>query len=155
MKPRTMENRAQSDEWYTPIDLIRSLGEFDLDPSCGPRCPNRTAKRRYGVRGVERPWRGRVWLNPPFSDVKPWVEKMIAHDDGVMLVFARTDAGWFQSAVAAAAGVYLLRGRVQFERPGGATGKCPLGCVLLGFGEANRVAIQQCGWPGSWLRCEV
>jgi hypothetical protein len=140
-----------SDEWYTPIELIRSLGEFDLDPACGPKCGSRTAKRHYECDGLSRPWFGRVWLNPPFSCVPPWVDRMVEHNNGVMLVFGRVDAAWFQRACEAAAGVYLIRGRVQFDRPGGSTGKCPLGCVLFGFGERNRRAIQKCGWPGTWL----
>lgn len=152
LKPRAAAKRAnESDEWYTPISLIRALGEFDLDPACGPSCPNRTAKRRYATRGLERQWEGRVWLNPPFSYAPPWVDKMIAHGNGVMLVFARADAVWFQRACEAARGVYLLRGRLEFERPQGRTGHCPIGCVLFGFGAANRRAIQNCAWPGVWL----
>ena len=142
-----------SDEWYTPIELIRSLGEFDLDPACGPQCKNRTAKRRYGVNGLEREWFGRVWLNPPFSCVPPWVDRMIEQNNGVMLVFGRVDAVWFQRACKVAAGIYLLRGRVQFDRPNGTTGRCPLGCCLFAFGAANRRAIRNCSWPGTWLTC--
>lgn len=150
---RTKAHRqaTSSDEWYAPIELIRSLGEFDLDPACGPQCRNRTAKRRYGCNGLEREWFGRVWLNPPFSYVPPWVDRMIKHNNGVMLVFGRVDAVWFQRACAAASGVYLLCGRIQFDRPGGSTGRCPLGCVLFGFGERNRRAIHRCSWPGIWL----
>lgn len=145
------DDRNRSDEWYTPPALIAALGQFDLDPACGPGCPNRTARRRYGSRGLDRPWEGRVWLNPPFSDVKPWIERMIAHGNGAALVFARADAKWFQQAVVAARGVFLLHGRIQFDRPGGTVGKCPLGCVLFGFGAANRRAIQRAGLPGLWL----
>lgn len=157
MKARTTAYREAchgtngSDEWYTPIALVRALGNFDLDPACGPECPNKTARRRYGERGLERKWSGRVWLNPPFSNAVPWVDKMIEHRNGIMLVFGRVDTVWFQRACEAASGVYLLKGRIQFERPAGTTGRCPLGCVLFGFGAANRRAIQKCGWPGIWL----
>jgi len=147
----TILNKIPNDEWYTPIELIRSLGEFDLDPACGPGCPNKTARRRYAQRGEEKPWAGRVWLNPPFSNVVPWVDRMIEHGNGVLFVFGRVDAVWFQRAAAASDGVYLLRGRVQFQRTGGTTGRCPLGCVLFGFGARNRRAIQRCGYPGIWL----
>lgn len=29
---------AASDEWYTPLELVEALGEFDLDP-CAPVRP--------------------------------------------------------------------------------------------------------------------
>ena len=34
-----------TDEWYTPIEIIQSFGEFDLDP-CAPMIPLwKTAKK--------------------------------------------------------------------------------------------------------------
>lgn len=36
-----------TDEWYTPIEIIKALGEFDLDP-CAPMKPLwQTAKVMY------------------------------------------------------------------------------------------------------------
>jgi hypothetical protein len=29
--------------------------------------------------GLAQLWRGRVWLNPPFSDSLPWVQKALQH----------------------------------------------------------------------------
>lgn len=33
--------------------------------------------------GLSMPWEGRVWMNPPFSRPEPWVDKFIAHRNGV------------------------------------------------------------------------
>lgn len=39
----------ENDEWYTPMEIIRSLGEFDLDPASSPEAfrLNRSAKKIY------------------------------------------------------------------------------------------------------------
>ena len=49
-----------TDEWYTPKELIDSLGEFDLDP-CAPVTPLwSTAKIMYNKNddGLNRNWGG-------------------------------------------------------------------------------------------------
>lgn len=59
--------RDGKDEWLTPPEIIRALGEFDLDP-CAPIVrPWDMAKAHYTEldNGLIRPWHGRVWLNPP------------------------------------------------------------------------------------------
>lgn len=154
---RSSLHKKSSDEWYSPLEMIRALGRFDLDPACGPLCPNRTARRRFGPieNGLCQNWKGRVWCNPPFSNVVPWVDRMIAHNNGCLLVFSRSDAVWFQRAAVAARGVFFLKGRTQFSRPEKQTrSHCPLGCVLFGFGEPNRRAIREAEFPGIWLGCE-
>lgn len=146
---------TSSDEWYTPIELIHSLGAFDLDPACGPLCEANTARRKYGPAedGLAQEWKGRVWLNPPFSNARPWVEKLVQHGDGVLLVFCRSDAIWFQKTVEIAGGFFMLSGRTQFTRPGLPAGRCPLGCCLIPFGKRNVTAVIEAGLKGTW--CQV
>lgn len=141
------------DAWYTPIDIIQRLGSFDLDPACDAVCPNVTAATRIGPDkdGLSVPWAGRVWCNPPFSNVVPWVDRMIAHNNGVLFVFARSDAIWFQRAIETAGMCLLLAGRT-FGRPDGRQSRCPLGCALIPFGEANRHAVASSGIRGQLLR---
>ena len=95
---------SSSDEWYTPRWLLDQLGIFDLDPanSNAKRFP--TARRHIGQEedGLSHQWRGRVWLNPPFSAARPWIERLIEHGNGIALVFFRSDAVWFHRAMLAA-----------------------------------------------------
>ena len=74
----TFEKSANStDEWYTPKEIIDALGEFDLDP-CAPVSPlYKTASIMYNKNddGLKQEWKGRVWLNPPYS--RPLIESFV------------------------------------------------------------------------------
>ena len=78
-----------SDEWYTPKSIFDALGlEFDLDP-CSPREGSVVpAKQVYALPfdGLTAPWFGLVWVNPPYSDPKPWVSRWLEHANGLLLV---------------------------------------------------------------------
>ncbi|MBN9356206.1 MAG: adenine methyltransferase [Herbaspirillum huttiense] len=111
---------AKSVEWYTPAWVFQRLDiEFDLDPS-SPHDMTLDwipATKRYTVfdDGLSKPWYGRVWLNPPYSKwTQQWMRRMTAHANGIALVFSRTDAAWFQEAIASADAVLFVAGRIEF-----------------------------------------
>lgn len=62
-------NTENNDEWLTPPELVRSLGQFDLDPCAPVDRPWDTAGHHYTKldAGLESFWYGRVWLNPPYG----------------------------------------------------------------------------------------
>jgi hypothetical protein len=136
-----------SDEFYTPAAIVAALGHFDLDPCCGPKS--------YALRNIRLPesgltavWKGRVWLNPPYLHIHEWIAKFKAHGDGVALFNARPDTRWFQSLAEDADGLLWLRGRLEFERPSGASGKGPVGSVLIAYGGQNFASLLNSGLPG-------
>jgi hypothetical protein len=141
-------------EWYTPPPIFDALGlEFDLDP-CGPPggLPWGRAARTISLPsdGLLERWDGRVWLNPPYgTSTGLWVERLAEHGDGIALVFARTDTGWWQSAAAAASAVCFVEGRLSFVRGDGANvgGGHNAGApsTLLAFGEDCARAVAGCG----------
>lgn len=49
-----------TDEWLTPPELIRALGEFDLDPCAPAKRPWDTAKLHYSLPtdGLKMKWGG-------------------------------------------------------------------------------------------------
>lgn len=145
--PGAGKSAHYSDEWYTPPEIVRALGPFDLDPCAGPMAHAARNLRREDD-GLAQPWAGRVWLNPPYSNVHDWLAKMIAHGDGVALVNARPETQWFQGAVRAAVAVLWLRGRVDFKRPDGVATHPPVGSVLVAYGERNAAALLASGLPG-------
>lgn len=112
-------NSHKSVEWYTPAWIFEALGlTFDLDPASPHDMETAVpAETKYTVfdDGLKRPWFGRVWMNPPYGPTtSQWMARMVAHGNGVALVFSRTDAAWFQEALKSASGVLFLAGRIQF-----------------------------------------
>lgn len=99
--------------------------------------------------GLAMSWRGeRVWCNPPYSDIEPWVAKAWSEwqwpDVGliVMLLPAnRAEQGWWQRHVEPyrdkghAFSVEFLPGRMRFIAPGDdgirPNQRPPFGCCLL------------------------
>lgn len=111
-----VSHKGKTDVWLTPLELIAPLGRFDLDP-CG-EADHKTADTIYTENGLEKPWFGKVWLNPPYSDLYPWLKKLADHADGggcgIALVFARTDTAWFQEIADRSTGLFFPKGRIKF-----------------------------------------
>lgn len=129
-----------TNEWLTPPYIVQALGPFDLDP-CAPRRnarPWATAAFHFsGPRdmfddpadqerqcGLQAPWHGRVWLNPPYGDnTFAWMQKMALHRRGVALIFARTDTQGFHDEVFKKAhALFFFEGRLSFYRIDGTQG---------------------------------
>lgn len=118
------------DDWRTPPDLYARLDRefgFVLDAACTRG--NRLAPVGMEVERVDAlaaPWptAGPIWLNPPYSNVKPWLVR--AREAGlrvpvVCLLPADTSTRWWWDLVATSAfEVRFLRGRVRFYTPDGA-----------------------------------
>jgi phage N-6-adenine-methyltransferase len=120
--PSTKPAGWTSDCWGTPPEMVREMeaefGPFELDPCATPETAK--APKFYTVfdNGLLLPWRGRVWLNPPYSDPTPWLQRAVAaQEDGCLVVAllpASTDANWFHDLVLPNAEVRFIRQRVRF-----------------------------------------
>lgn len=79
-----------SDDYYTPAWVFETMGiDFDLDVCAPPGGIPWIPAARYFTQeddGLAQPWEGRVWMNPPFSRVAPWVRRFMAHGHGIALV---------------------------------------------------------------------
>ena len=147
MHPYKNHPIAKTVEWLTPLEIINSLGPFDLDP-CSPIVrPWDTAKVHYDslVDGLSTPWAGRVWLNPPYgNETGKWLARLAEHGDGIALVFARTETKmFFESVWGRADAVLFLRGRPHFHFPDGSRAKGNSGgpLCLIAYGYKNRWAL--------------
>lgn len=137
-------------EWYTPPGLFARLGEFWLDPACGDpsRC-HAPAPIHVSRNGSTVPWTGRVWLNPPYGPAGVrFVERMMAHGNGLMLLPSRTETRIFQRAAFAADGVCFLRDRLHFIRDDGFQARSSFASVLFAYGEDNATMLRNAnlGW---------
>jgi hypothetical protein len=122
-------------EWFTPPQYIAAakevMGGIDIDPASHPKAQQTVAAKDYCTRaggdgalhnGLEWPWRGRVWLNPPYGrdDIGPFVDKLLAEirrgntTAAIMLTHNYTDTDWFQAAVSMVDVLCFTKGRIKF-----------------------------------------
>lgn len=113
------------DTWCTPRWITDSIGEFDLDPCSNDRAhvPARMKLRLdfgqdglIGADGVHQDQR--VFINPPYSDVPPWVAAY-KHTRFCFLLKLDTSTKWFAELYAATDLILIPRKRINFEPPPG------------------------------------
>jgi hypothetical protein len=161
MKKRAMGShhsaRMGKDEWLTPPEIIKSLGEFDLDPCSPINRPWDTAKQHFTVEdnGLLLPWNGRVWLNPPYGkEAVHWLRRLAEHKCGTALIFARTEtAMFFETVWSKAESVLFLKGRLHFHHVDGTRAKANGGApsVLIAYDEMNAEKLEESGLEGKHL----
>jgi len=147
-------------EWLTPPEIIRALGEFDLDP-CAPvpeLRPWPTARVHYDIthNGLTHEWHGRVWCNPPYENeiAGKFLARLAGHGDGIALIYARVETGnWFKYIWAKADAVLFIKGRLTFYhangQPAAASGGAP--SALVAYGAANAAALKACKIAGQYI----
>lgn len=143
---------GQTVEWYTPPEIFEALGAtFDLDP-CSPMdgpvaWVPATDFLSARENGLIVPWSGRVWLNPPYGPLAPrFLHRLAEHDDGIALVFARTETRWFQATAPRASAITFLRDRVSFVRQDGTRerqGRTGSGSLMFAFGTECRDILER------------
>jgi hypothetical protein len=115
----------------TPREFFEKLHaeyQFTLD---GAASAENALLPRYSTFAVRRSWRGeRVFCNPPWSDIAPFVELAADADLAVLLVPARTNCGWFHRALALGAEPQFWKGKLRF---GASAHNSPVDCLLLVF----------------------
>lgn len=133
--------------WATPDKFVRwmasQVGEFTLDP-CAVRetskAPNYYGPPGYrpdraetstdpaptwiGEDGLAQPWYDhRVWCNPGFSNVQPWLSKAMAEstDNGahVFVLTHLSTAQWFRKFEPLCTKIWLPYPRINFAPPAG------------------------------------
>jgi hypothetical protein len=117
------QQELTSDDCYTPPVVFESMGiEFDLDVCAPPGGVPWIPAKRYFTQeddGATQPWEGRVWMNPPYSDIWPWVRRFAAHKNGVALLpCAKSKWLNFIWELADAVAVGRNGGEIVFVSPG-------------------------------------
>lgn len=154
----SFEKTSGSDEWYTPPEIVTSLGHFDLDPCSPIGGVFRLADVLYTKEdnGLTKEWKGRVWLNPPYS--KPlyfqFADKMAKHGSGIMLTFDRMDNRFMQDHVLPHAdSVFFMRGRIKFYDISGEQRQgAGCGSILVSYSQYDTEAIANSGLKGVLMR---
>jgi phage N-6-adenine-methyltransferase len=110
-----VDDRATTPEVFGPL---HERFRFTLDAAA---LPHNAKLPRYFTpeqNGLEQSWKDeRVWLNPPYSNIEPWVEKALSEDVAlvVMLLPAnRTEQMWWQYHIEPKRDKEPSRVRVEF-----------------------------------------
>lgn len=146
-----VDDRAITDEAFAPL---HERFEFTIDAAAS--ATNAKLPRFWTVDddALSQDWVGeRVWCNPPYSNIRPWVEKAWDewqddnHADLIVMLLPnnRCEQGWWQELVEpysrSRLGLHVefLPGRMRFIRPNAVIDKRgdrpPFGCCLLIWGS--------------------
>lgn len=122
-------------------------GPFDLDVAAAEH--NAKCDHWFSIDddGLAQSWSGaRVWCNPPYSDIRPWVEKALERDHvtaTLLLPANRTEQAWWQDLIEPIRDMGLgvttsfLRNRHRFIKAGATEVKPnerpPFGNVVVHF----------------------
>jgi hypothetical protein len=119
-----------SNEWYTPLAFIEAaravMGYIHLDPASCELAQETVKAGEYFNKerdGLAQEWNGNIWLNPPYGDPLPWVEKLVTeHQVGrvrqaILLVNTANSPQWSRLLWHSSFAVCLLDRRVRFWRP--------------------------------------
>ena len=121
-----------TDDWTTPVEFYHKLNSefaFNDDP-----CPV------GGVDGLTRIWGKRCFVNPPYSNIRGFLEKAMIEikadncELAVFLVPSRTDTRWFHDLVYHKAELRFIKGRLKF---GGAKNSAPFPSMLAIFRKGD------------------
>ena len=123
----SVDDRALPMEYFTQLD---QRFRFTLDAAAAPH--NAKLARYYTEEddGLAMSWAGeRVYCNPPYSSIEPWVLKAWEERRAELIVMLlpanRTEQAWWQQHIephrdkaGSPLRVEFLRGRIRFVSPG-------------------------------------
>jgi len=135
---------GKKDEYYTPPEIFNGLNiVFDLDP-CHPNAKTYVpTKKYYTIKddGLNKPWFGRVWMNPPFGGKNgyfKWVDRFIQHNNGIGLFTSLTSSEGFHKYIPQMDAILFPKGKTIFYESYENRAGCPFnGIVLFALGELN------------------
>ena len=120
----------------TPIEFFRKLDSrfhFTLD---GAASSANALVPRYSSLESSLSWKNeRVFCNPPWSSIPPFLELAPDAQLAVFLVPARVNAKWFHRALDLGGVPEFFCGRLKF---GVCASSSPVDCLLIKFGEARK-----------------
>ncbi len=149
-------HRAQGtgdNEWYTPSEYIEAardvMGTIDLDPASSDQANETVQATTYFTEaddGLTKDWRGKVWLNPPYSQpsMMQFVEKLVKEYEGksvteaIMVTHNYTETRWYQKADLASSASCFVDKRISFISPTGEVAAPTQGQVFHYFGANSQ-----------------
>ena len=140
------ERNPNKDEQYTPKWLFDRMGiVFDLDVAAPIGGAPYVPAHRYYTKiddGLAEAWEGLVFMNPPYSAAKLWVEKFIQHGNGIALLpFSKSR--WFWELWESADAIVAIRNDLKFETPSKQENKIFMQVALFAYGDEAKNALSK------------
>jgi phage N-6-adenine-methyltransferase len=121
------------DEWGTSVEIVERVravfdGQIDCDPATNLVAQRIVRATRYYTKehdGLKQEWRGKTFLNGPYSNLGPWVSKLVSEreaghvTEAICLTNASVDTAWFRDLADVAAAICFPQGRIKFVDPNG------------------------------------
>ena len=141
------------DDYWTPKWLFDALSvEFDLDVACPPEGPLHTPAKAFYTQetdGLVSPWFGKVWMNPPYSNPTPWVDKWIEHGQGFALLPCSNGLWFYKLWHNKETACINIRPKdkklLKFETPQGTQTSIFMPCLLWSIGDECTEALNNSG----------
>jgi len=142
------QESISSNDYYTPAWIFEAMAvEFNLDVASPPGGINWIPAHHYYTMlddGLSQDWFGRVWMNPPFKGITPWVKKFIDHANGIALL--PLEKGKYTDLINNAADAHvILPAYLKFETKFSKHSDIRPVCLLHAIGESNVEAIGRVG----------
>lgn len=151
-------HNSGNNEWYTPAEYIeaarRVMGGIDLDPASSAIANEVVNAGNFYTaedNGLEYPWFGCVWMNPPyaselvgeFADKMAWEYRQGNVTEAIVLINNATETRWFRTLIDAASAVAFPSSRVKFWKPDGDLGAPLQGQAIIYLGNAPGVFLSE------------
>ena len=150
-----IEKEKYSDIWNTPKEITDRLGMFDLDPCASEKRKWDIAKNSYTIKddGLLKEWKGRVWLNPPYSKAKLFMKKMAIHNNGIAFIYTRVETKmFFEFVYPHATAIFFFKGRVKcYDKNYKQNTSPPASNCLIAYGNENKEALKKIGIDGFYF----
>lgn len=139
------EQEITSDDYYTPEWIFQALQlEFDTDPASPMGGIDWIPVKNYFTivdDGLQQEWKGKVWLNPPYSNPTPWIDRFITHRNGITLVQI-SKSRWCCRLFEEADAFLFLPYNLRFVTATGKEMGIYMPCGLFAMGKENMQALQ-------------
>jgi len=138
----------RNDDYYTPRWIFAALNaRFDLDV-CAPTggVDWLPADNYFDIEtdGLKQNWYGFVWCNPPYSNPTPFINKFLAHANGIMLVQVSKSTA-FLNLWNDADAVMMLPRDIKFEHKDNGRKDIFMPVGLFGMGDKAKMHMKLSG----------